>query len=194
MKYKYKFNKTSLTNYSNMICEFAIKQIAINMRDIRSIGYNFLPIFFWVLIISVLTDKFKNSDYIFDNIEYVILSLIFVIIISVNVIRVNRHEIIKELYVIPIILKRRTWKEIKFYVEVDEVSYGQHGKHTTNSIWFVDYNERVCLRFTKKFRNNLDEILNTLDKYEEKYDNKITITNPILMRRGLTKFKVTKDQ
>ncbi len=73
------------------------------MRDIRSIGYNFFPILFWLLIISVLTDEFKNSDYIFDNIEYIILSLIFVIIISVNVIRVNRHEIIKELYVIPII-------------------------------------------------------------------------------------------
>ena len=164
------------------------------MRDIRSIGYNFFPILFWVLIISVLTDKFKNSDYIFDNIEYIILSLIFVIIISVNVIRVNRHEIIKELYVIPIILKRRTWKEIKFYVEVDEVSYGQHGKHIINAIWFVDYNERVCLRFTKKFRNNLDEILNTMDKYEDKHDNKITMPNPILMRKGLTKFKVPKNQ
>ena len=164
------------------------------MRDIRSIGYNFLPIFFWVLIISVFTDKFENLDYILDNIEYVILSLVFVIIISVNAIRVNRHEIIKELYVIPIILKKRTWKEIKFYVEVDEVSYGQYGKQTTSAIWFVDYNERVCFRFTKKFRNNLDEILNTMDKYEDKHDNKITITNPILMSKGLTKFKVPKKQ
>tara|TARA_B100001059_G_C17485057_1_gene403528 strand:- start:97 stop:591 length:495 start_codon:yes stop_codon:yes gene_type:complete len=164
------------------------------MRDIRSIGYNFVPIIFWVLIIYFTTGEFKNLDYILDNIEYVILSLIFVIIISVNIIRVNRHEIIKELYFIPITLKRRMWKEIKFFAEVDEVSYGQHGKRTTSAIWFIDYNERVCLRFTKKFRNNLDEILNTLDKYEEKHDNKITITNPILMSKGWTKFKVPKNQ
>ena len=115
------------------------------MREFKSIGYEFVPIIIWGFILYEFSDKFKSFHKILDNIEYVVLSLFIVIVVTINVITVNRDEIIKKLYFIPIILKRRTWREIKFYVEVDEIYYGQYGKSKVAAIWFVDYNGRVCL-------------------------------------------------
>ena len=83
------------------------------MREFKSTGYEFVPIIIWLFIAYEFSDKFKNSHKILDNIEYVALSLFIVIVVTINVITVNRDEIIKKLYFIPIILKRRTWREIK---------------------------------------------------------------------------------
>jgi uncharacterized membrane protein len=164
------------------------------MREFKSTGYEFIPILIWVFIVYQFSDKFKSFHKILDNIEYVALALVFVIVITINVITVNRDEIIKKLYFIPIIIKRRTWREIKFYVEVDEIYYGQYGKSKVAAIWFVDYNGRVCFRFKKKYRGNLETLLNTIDKYETKHSNQITITNPVFMRKGFTKFKDPKSE
>jgi uncharacterized membrane protein len=164
------------------------------MRDFKSTGYEFVPIIIWLFSVYEFSDKFKSFHKILDNIEYLVLSLFIVIVVTINVITVNRDEIIKKLYFIPIILKRRTWREIKFYVEVDEIYYGQYGKSKVAAIWFVDYNGRVCFRFKKKYRGNLETLLNTIDKYETKHSNQITITNPVFMRKGLTKFKDPKSE
>ena len=164
------------------------------MRDFKSTGYEFVPIIIWLFIVYEFSDKFKSFHKILDNIEYVVLSLFIVIVVTINVITVNRDEIIKKLYFIPIILKRRTWREIKFYVEVDEIYYGQYGKSKVAAIWFVDYNGRVCFRVKKKFRGNLETLLNTINKYETKHSNQITITNPVFMSKGWTKFKDPKSE
>ena len=53
------------------------------------------------------------------------------------------------------------------------------------------YNGRVCFRVKKlKFRDNLETLLNTIDKYETKHSNQITITNPVFMNKGETLDKV----
>jgi uncharacterized membrane protein len=153
-----------------------------------------VPIIIWVFIVYEFSDKFKSFHKILDNIEYVVLSLFIVIVVTINVITVNRDEIIKKLYFIPIILKRRTGREIKFYVEVDEIYYGKYGKSTVGAIWFVDFKGRVCFRIKKKFRGNLETLLNTIDKYETKHSNQITITNPVFMSKGWTKFKDPKSE
>jgi hypothetical protein len=129
-------------------------------------------------------------DYVLDNIEYVIPSLLLAIVISVEVVRVNREKITKELYLISFVLKSKTWREIKYYIEVDEIYDGGGGKSTTKAIWFVGNNNKVCLRFKKSFRNNLHTVLNTIDKFETKNNNKLTIANPYFMKRGWTTVKL----
>ena len=50
------------------------------------------------------------------------------------------------------------------------------------------------LRIKKKFRVNLENLLNTIDKYETKHSNQITMTNPVFMSKGWTKFKDPKSE
>ena len=49
-------------------------------------------------------------------------------------------------------------------------------------------------RIKKKFRGNLETLLNTINKYETKHSNQITITNPVFMSKGWTKFKDPKSE
>lgn len=163
------------------------------MREFKSVGYHFWPIFFWIVLFYSITKK-RTFDFVMDNIEYVILSLLFVIVVSVGVVRVNREKITKELYLISFVLKSKTWREIKYYIEVDEIYYGQHGQSTTKAIWFVGNNDKVCLRFKTSLRNNLHIVLNTIDKFETKNNTKLTIVNPYFMRRGLTTVKLPEPK
>ena len=79
-----------------------------------------------------------------------------------------------------------TWKEIKYYVEVDE-EYSGNGTTIDKRIWFIDENDKVCLRIKRGFRYNFEEVLDAIDKYEDKAENKLTISNPYFMSRGWTK-------
>ncbi|MDC0210799.1 hypothetical protein OAJ91_03610, partial [Flavobacteriaceae bacterium] len=90
------------------------------MREYKSVGYDFTLIAIWLLALYVKTNEFRDFNFITENIYYAIFSLIIVIVFSVNVIKVNRTGIIKELYFLSFKIKRKTWREIKFYAEVDE--------------------------------------------------------------------------
>jgi len=184
------------------------------MKEFKSIGYNYWPIIIWVVgFCSIIGNNKRHTtsglinrwetllslwegDYgfVLDNIYYVIVSLLFVIVISVNVLIVDRIGITKKLFSIPIVLKRKTWREIKYYVDVDEIYDGQYGKDTTEAIWFIGDNDKVCLRFEKKLRKNLDEVLKIIDKFETKNNNVIKISNPYFMRMGWTKIKLPETK
>ena len=87
----------------------------------------------------------------------------------------------------PIKIKVKTWREIKFYVEVDEEYSGRYGKTIEKCIWFVDKNDKVCLRIKRALRHNFQEVLDVIDKYEEKAENKLKIDDPYLMSHGWRK-------
>ena len=110
-----------------------------------------------------------------------------IIIISINEIIVDRAGIIKKLYLFPLKIKQLTWREIKYYVEVDEEYSGTYGETTDKRIWFVDKNDKVCLRINRAARHNFQEVLDVIDKYEDKAENKLTISNPYFMSRGWTR-------
>merc|ERR1711966_290448 len=99
---------------------------------------------------------------------YLIVFLFMTIIISINEIIVDRAGIIKKFYLFPLKIKQLTWKEIKYYVEVDEEYSGKYGKTIDKRIWFIDENDKVCLRIKRGFRYNLEEVLDAIDKYEDK--------------------------
>ena len=109
------------------------------------------------------------------------------IIISINEIIVDRAGIIKKFYLFPLKIKQLTWKEIKYYVEVDEEYSGKYGKTIDKRIWFIDENDKVCLRIKRGFQYNFEEVLDAIDKYEDKAENKLTISNPYFMSQGWTK-------
>ena len=159
------------------------------MREYKSVGYDFTLIAIWLLALYVYvkTNELRDFNFITENIYYAIFSLITVIVFSVNVIKVNRTGIIKELYFLSFKIKRKTWREIKFYAEVDEVYSGQYGEETKKAIWFLDKNDKVCLRVRRAYRDNLNEVLKIVDKFEDKFEDKIKIRNPYFMKRGWTK-------
>ena len=178
------------------------------MKEFRSIGYNYWPITLWVFVLYAVTKSPKQhystsilfnlweGDYSFvlDNIYYLIGSMLFIIVISVDVLIVNRIGITKGLYLIPIVLKRKTWREVSYYIEVEEIYNGQYGKSTIEAIWFIGDNNKVCLRFEKSFRKNIDEILEIIDKFETKNNNKLKISNPYFMRKGWTTIKLQETK
>ena len=178
------------------------------MKEFKSIGYSYWPIILWVVALSAIIKKPKQhsntsilfnlwgGDYSFilDNIFFVISSLLLVIVLSINIISVDRTGIVKKLFLIPIVLNTKSWKNIKYYIEVVEIYNVQYGKSTTEAIWFIGDNNKVCLRFEKRFRNNLDEVLKIIDKFETKNNNKLKISNPYFMSKGWTKIKLTETK
>ena len=83
----------------------------------------------------------------------------------------------------PFISKQRSWSQIKYYADVDE-KYG--GKDIKKTIWFIDFNDRVCLRLKKSNRKNLKKVLDVIAKFEDKYVDNLEIPYPYFMRRGWT--------
>tara|TARA_B100000780_G_scaffold180844_1_gene126871 strand:+ start:671 stop:1192 length:522 start_codon:yes stop_codon:yes gene_type:complete len=160
------------------------------MREYKSVGYDFTLIVIWLFSLCVIMNRVPDDvffNFITEHLYYAIFSLIIVILFSINVIKVNRTGIIKEIYILPFKIKRKTWREIKFYAEVDEIYSGKYGDETKKAIWFLDKNDKVCLRVRRANRENLNEVLKIVDKFEDKFKNKIKIRNPYFMKRGWTK-------
>jgi len=166
------------------------------MRNYKSVGYNYTYILLYITVIGIIYDSNGDFSFAYDNMYYLIVFLFMTIIISINEIIVDRAGIIKKFYLFPLKIKQLTWKEIKYYVEVDEEYNGQYGKSIKKRIWFIDEDDKVCLRINKKLRFN-EEVWSIIDKYEDKAENKLTISDPYLMCRGWTKvneYIKTKDK
>ena len=165
------------------------------MRNYKSVGFNYTYILLYLTVIGIIYESNRDSSFAYENMYYLIVFLL--IIISINEIIVDRAGIIKKFYLFPLKIKQLTWKEIKYYVEVDEEYSGKYGKTIDKRIWFIDENDKVCLRIKRGFRYNFEEVLDAIDKYEDKAENKLTISDPYLMCRGWTKvneYIKTKDK
>ena len=156
------------------------------MRNYKSVGFNYTYILLYLTVIGIIYESNRDSSFAYENMYYLIVFLLMIIIISINEIIVDRAGIIKKFYLFPLKIKQLTWKEIKYYVEVDE-EYSGNGTTIDKRIWFIDENDKVCLRIKRGFRYNFEEVLDAIDKYEDKAENKLTISNPYFMSRGWTK-------
>ena len=167
------------------------------MREFSSVGLNTGYLLFLVSLIFPALNMFNiivldnNSLRSFFNsmseTNIILFSLIVIVLISfsVNKVRVSSYGIIKELYFMPFVSKQRSWSQIKYYADVDE-KYG--GKNSVEKvIWFIDFNDRVCLRLKKSKRKNLKKVLDVIAKFEDKYVDNLEIDYPYFMRRGWTK-------
>jgi len=157
------------------------------MRNYKSVGFNFTFILLYLTSVIIVFDGSENFNFVQENKYYLLVFLLITIIISINEIIVDREGIIKKFYLFPLKIKQLNWREIKYYMEVDEEYSGQYGKTIKKRIWFIDENDKVCLRISMNFRHNFDEVWSVIDKYEDKAENKLTISNPYFMSRGWTK-------
>ena len=158
------------------------------MREFSSVGLNTGYLLFLASLIFPAINMFgiivKLS--IMSETNIILFSLIVIVLISfsVNKVRVSSYGIIKELYFMPFVSKQRSWSQIKYYADVDE-KYG--GKNSIEKvIWFIDFNDRVCLRLKKSKRKNLGKVLDVIAKFEDKYVDNLEINYPYFMRRGWT--------
>lgn len=159
------------------------------MREFSSVGLNTGYLLFLVSLIFPAINMFGIIDKlsIMSETNIILFSLIVIVLISfsVNKVRVSSYGIIKELYFMPFVSKQRSWSQIKYYADVDE-KYG--GKNSIEKvIWFIDFNDRVCLRLKKSKRKNLKKVLDVIAKFEDKYVDNLEINYPYFMRSGWTK-------
>ena len=92
--------------------------------------FNFIPIVSWIILFLYFHTKFVATERLLrgnrwpngseipqsfiegflENSYFLIPTLIFALLISINVITFNRREITKEFFFIPITFKRKSWK------------------------------------------------------------------------------------
>tara|TARA_B100000524_G_scaffold347885_2_gene250836 strand:+ start:604 stop:1089 length:486 start_codon:yes stop_codon:yes gene_type:complete len=157
------------------------------MRDFKSIGFNLTIPLLYVVFFFKFTENLSDFSFILEHLYLTIIISIFLLSFSFNTVTVNQLGISKS-YLGTLKYKQKTWRDIKFYAEVDEVYTGQHAQ-TIKALWFIDINDKVCLRVQTKYRKNLNEVLRIIDKFEDKYEHKLTQKNPHFMKKGWTKVK-----
>ena len=99
--------------------------------------------------------------------------------------------ITKRLYLIPILSKTKTWKEIKCYAHVKEVYDGQYGPSSLDAIWFIDFNDNKLTLMTdlsagevpenieSEFKSAISSVFNK--DIEINYENGNVNESPIIL-------------
>jgi len=169
------------------------------MRVFKSVGINFnnffILFFLGVVAISFINGGFDNLiNLIIENYLLFIILLISVFILSLNEVIADRAGITKRLYLIPILSKTKTWKEIKCYAHVKEVYDGQYGPTSLDALWFIDFNDKVCLRIPKSGRLNMPDVMKIIEKFEDQYEVSLEIKNPYRMSKGWSKVDYSLTQ
>ena len=169
------------------------------MRVFKSVGINFnnffILFFLGVVAISFINGGFDNLiNLIIENYLLFIILLISVFILSLNEVIADRVGITKRLYLIPILSKTKTWKEIKCYAHVKEVYDGQYGPTSLDALWFIDFNDKVCLRIPKSGRLNMPDVMKIIEKFEDQYEVSLEIKNPYRMSKGWSKVDYSLTQ
>lgn len=163
------------------------------MKEFKSIGINRdMLAGLLVLFLPLYIDSIQ--DFFTQNLNIIIPCIILYALCCINSVKVNREGIRKELYLAPITLKKKTWREIKHYAHVTEKWSGQYGTQKIEVLWFIDFNDKVCLRIQKSTRKNLDKILEIIDKFEDKYEIKFDVKNPYFTAYGYSKVKYPTEK
>lgn len=165
------------------------------MKDFKYTSFRLYSLtYLGVIILSIFKEGSLSDKVLKIPLEYHFLIFILLTILSVHTIVINRKEIIAQLYFMPFIkYRRKTWREIKHYANVKEM-YIQWGTYNTNksptkTIWFIDYNDKVCFRVKKSsiLKFNSSDFLYNVDRFEDKLLEEIEFDQPYFMSYGLTK-------
>ena len=165
------------------------------MRSFKSVGINtgtFFSLFaFGAAVIYGYNESDNFINTIKENYIILIILLISVIILSLNEVIADRTGITKRLYLIPLLSKTKTWKEIKCYAHVKEVYDGQYGPQSIDALWFIDFKDKVCLRIRKSGRLKMPDVMKIIEKFEDQHEVSLEIKNPYLMSKGWSKVDYT---
>ena len=138
----------------------------------------------WTIVEPIIT-----NDIIF-LILFFLLPLLFC-----DRIIVDREGIKRIMLLAPITMKSKTWREIKHYANVTETWSGRYGNTSSvDCLWFIDFNDKVCLRIQKGTRHNLDKILGSIERFEDKLDINLEVKDPYRMAFGWSKVKYPEKE
>jgi len=178
------------------------------MKEYKSFGYDYTPLAIAVIIViySVLGYIFDSSydnpisrAFVENNFEYILGLCVVLVLYSFNIISVDKKGIKKTLFFIPVITKNYTWSQIKHYAHVKEewdnstTFQFKRTYKTIETIWFINFNDRVCLR-VKKNRKKMEELMAEVDKFEDKFEIELKYRDPFFTSSGLRKVKYPKEE
>ena len=165
------------------------------MRSFKSVGINFNNLILLFGFGAAVIYNYNESDNFINTIKenYLILIILLIsaLVLSLNEVIADRIGITKRLYLIPLLSKTKTWREIKCYAHVKEVYNGSSGQSSVGAPWFIDFNDKVCLRIHKNSRLNLPDVLKIIEKFEDQHEVSLEIKNPYLMSKGWSKVDYT---
>jgi len=174
------------------------------MRDISTLKLNIVGLGANLLILGMMLKlQYEGEIEILEIIrsyyEFTI-PLLFVVINSIVFrVTVNSTGIYKSLLFPKIRYRSGTWSEIKHFIHVTELRKDDKGKEKRHeTIWFVDFNDKVCFRISKQNPlsegENMRKILSVVKQREVEYPEKLVYRSPFWYIVGLWKVDYSKKE
>ena len=163
------------------------------------LGCAFMVPILSIVLFGLIEMNFPGSvNNIPDEIKLSFLTLIVVLIISfillsLNFTIVNNRGIEIRTLFPRITLKKRSWREIKYYAHVIETWSGKFNFSDWKVIWFIDFDDKVCIRVPRRASFNLKNVMKEVSKFEDKFEIELKFRNPYLTAYGWKKIEYPKD-
>jgi len=151
-----------------------------------------------VFICFVIQMHFEGDIVIFDYIEFSLPVLFILINLTLFRVTVNSNGISKSLFFPNFKYNVKSWSDIKHFINVTEITKDKNGKEIRQeTIWFVDFNDKVCLRIEKHnllSSKNMKKIISIIKQREVEYPDKLVYRSPFWYRIGLWKVDYSKKE
>ena len=169
------------------------------MRDTSTLKLNFVGTMFSIgIIYFIIRLQYDGEIQILDYIEFLLPILFILINLSLFRVTVNSNGISKSLFFPNVKYNVKSWSDIKHFINVTEVTKDRYGKEERQeTIWFVDFNDKVCLRIQKNnvlSSKNIKKIISIIKQREVEYPDKLVFRSPFWYRIGLWKVDYSKKE
>ena len=169
------------------------------MRDTSTLKLNFVGTMFSIgIIYFIIRLQYDGEIQILDYIEFLLPILFILINLSLFRLTVNSNGISKSLFFPNVKYNVKSWSDIKHFINVTEVTKDKNGKEERQeTIWFVDFNDKVCLRIQKNnllSSKNMKKIISIIKQREVEYPDKLVFRSPFWYRIGLWKVDYSKKE
>lgn len=169
------------------------------MRDTSTLKLNFVGTMFSIgIIYFIIRLQYDGEIQILDSIEFLLPILFILINLSLFRVTVNSNGISKSLFFPNVKYNVKSWSDIKHFINVTEVTKDRYGKEERQeTIWFVDFNDKVCLRIQKNnvlSSKNIKKIISIIKQREVEYPDKLVFRSPYMYRIGLWKVDYSKKE
>ena len=169
------------------------------MRDTSTLKLNYVGTMFSIgIIYFIIRLQYDGEIQIFDYIEFSLPVLFILINLTLFRVTVNSNGISKSLFFPNVKYNVKSWSDIKHFINVTEVTKDKNGKEERQeTIWFVDFNDKVCLRIQKNnllSSKNMKKIISIIKQREVEYPDKLVFRSPFWYRIGLWKVDYSKKE
>ena len=169
------------------------------MRDTSTLKLNFVGTMFSIgIIYFIIRLQYDGEIQKLDYIEFLLPILFILINLSLFRVTVNSNGISKSLFFPNVKYNVKSWSDIKHFINVTEVTKDRYGKEERQeTIWFVDFNDKVCLRIQKNnvlSSKNIKKIISIIKQRVVEYPDKLVFRSPYMYRIGLWKVDYSKTE